>query len=63
MLKLQIAKIIINRVAAFEELVEPSAMGSKVGSVRVNVEDEEEDGDGKSKASAEGGPVGDDEKW
>jgi len=63
MLELQIAKIIINRVAAFEELVELGAMRGEVGSVRVNVEDEEENGSGESEAGTEGGPVWDDREW
>jgi hypothetical protein len=46
MLELEIAKIIVNRIAAFKELVKLSAVRSKVGGVRVNVKDEEENGNG-----------------
>ena len=57
MFELEVAKIVVNRIATFEELVELGAMRSKVGRVRLNVEDEKEDGGGESEAGAEGGPV------
>jgi hypothetical protein len=62
MFELKVAKIIINRVTAFEELIELGAMGREIRRVGVNVKDEEEDSGGESEAGAEGSPVGDDGK-
>ncbi len=56
----KIAKIIINRIATFEELVELGAMGSEIGSVRLNAKDEKKDGGSEGETGAEGGPVGED---
>ena len=63
MFELEIAKIIVNHVATFKELVEFGAMRSEVGGVGVNVENEEEHGGDQGEAGTEGGPVGDGGQW
>jgi hypothetical protein len=45
MFELEVAKIIVNRVATFKELIELGAMGREIGSVWVDVEDEEKNSD------------------
>jgi hypothetical protein len=59
MFELQVAKIVVNRITAFKELIELGTVRSEIGSVWMNVEDEKEYGGGESEASTEGGPVWD----
>jgi hypothetical protein len=58
MLELQVPKIIIDRVATFEKLIELGAMWREIGSVGLDVEDEEKDGHSEGETSAEDGPIG-----
>ena len=54
--ELKITEIIVDCIAAFEELIEFGAVRCKVGSIRMDVEDEEKNGGCEAKASAEGSP-------
>jgi hypothetical protein len=63
MLESEIAKIVINRITAFQELIEFGAMRGEVGGIRVDIEDEQKYGKGQGEARAERGPVRDKGWW
>src|ERR1700681_104916 len=54
----EVAQIVVDGVAALEELIELCTLRREVGSVRLNVKDEEEHRGGKAEASADDGPFG-----
>src|SRR5205085_4092885 len=52
-LEAQIAKVIVNSIAALHQMIELGAMRSEIGSIRLNVENEKQRSDGQSEAGAE----------
>src|ERR1700722_9629490 len=62
-LETQVAQIIVERVAALEQLIELRAVWSEGGCIRLNIENEESGGESQRETRAENGPIrGGDEK-
>jgi hypothetical protein len=57
MLEFKVAQIVVDGVAALEELIEFGAVGRKVRSVGMNIKDKKKNGGGETEASAEHGVI------
>src|SRR4029077_2354641 len=56
-LETQVAQIVIERVAALEQLIELRAVWSEVRGIRLDIKDEESGGKSQRETRAENGPI------